>query len=130
LFQDTGAFLVSAGVENGKACQALEVIVRELEKIVAKRVKSTELQRAKDYYLGQLMLLLENTMDSMLWHGEKIMSMREFPSLAEIRSMIGEISADDVKHMAQEIFRFNRANFACIGTLDERAKQQIDKLIG
>jgi predicted Zn-dependent peptidase len=130
LFQDTGAFLVSAGVENGKACQALEVIVRELGKIAAKSIKRTELQRAKDYYFGQLMLLLENTMDSMLWHGEKIMSMREFPSLTEIRSMINEISEDEIKDMAREIFRFDRANFACIGTLDERAKQQIDKLIG
>ena len=85
LFQDAGAFLVSAGVENGKAYYAMQVIMKELEKIAQRGVKASELKRAKDYYIGNLMMLFESTMENMLWHGEKLMYLKTLPSVGDSR---------------------------------------------
>ncbi|MBN1493963.1 MAG: insulinase family protein, partial [Candidatus Omnitrophica bacterium] len=129
LFQDTGAFLISAGVENGKAYSALQVIMREVEKIRSKGVTNGELKRAKDYYLGQLMLLFESTMENMLWHGERILYLNSVMSLDEIRHMVMAVTKDDITKLAKEIFCQNGANFACIGSLRGKEKTRIDKIV-
>jgi len=56
-FEDTGAFLVHAGMDNKKVIPAIKLILEELGKARIKAVSRDEFRRAKDFYLGQLMLL-------------------------------------------------------------------------
>ena len=62
-YRDTGAFLVHAGIDNRKVCDCLTLIFKELAKVKNFPVTADELRRAKDFYLGQLALALEDTMD-------------------------------------------------------------------
>ena len=125
--QDTGSFTVSAGVETKKAPLTIRVILNELEKIKKKPVSQGELRRAKDYFLGQFCMGLEDTLDHMSWIGERALYMGDVPSRYEIEKEIESITAEDITEVAKEIFKNNHLNLALIGSLEEKAKSKIQK---
>jgi predicted Zn-dependent peptidase len=127
-FADSGMFLIHAGVDNAKLVQAVEVIARELRKIKKKLVSSNELRRAKDFYIGQLRLALESTLEHMFWIGEPTLHLNKTYSFAEVLKKIEKISPHDIRRLAQEIFKAERARLAIIGPLKE--KQGEKKLYG
>jgi predicted Zn-dependent peptidase len=70
-FYDTGAFFIHAGVDNRKVIPAVSTILNETRKISQKPVSRDEFLRAREYYTGQLLMSLEDTLDHMLWLGEQ-----------------------------------------------------------
>ena len=70
-FYDTGAFFIHAGVDNRKIASAVSTIIKEMEKIAKFKVSKDEFTRAKEYYTGQLLMSLEDTLDHMLWVGSR-----------------------------------------------------------
>lgn len=114
-FYDTGAFLVHAGIDNTKVLQALAVISKELEKISSELVTSDEFRRAKEFYLGQLELALEDTLDHMLWIGESMVALGKTHTLGEVIKEINKVSRSDIREAAKYIFTNKKINLALIG---------------
>lgn len=119
-FHDTGAFLVHAGIDNNKVGEAIPVILKEIEKIKQALVTMDEFKRAKDFYLGQLMLSLEDTLDHMLWIGETTASMDKVFALGDIVKEVNKIKRQDIKEAANYIFKENDINLALIGPLENK----------
>ncbi|MFH1046595.1 MAG: pitrilysin family protein [Candidatus Omnitrophota bacterium] len=126
-FQDSGAFIVHAGIDNRRIGEAIEVILAQLKDIKNTPVPKEELARAKEYYIGQLSLALENTSDHMLWLGESIICAQRFSTPAEIIRSIQKIQAHDVQRLAQNLFQRQRLHLALIGPLKEKEKRAIKK---
>ncbi|MBI4398370.1 MAG: insulinase family protein [Candidatus Omnitrophica bacterium] len=124
--QDTGSFTISAGVETKKAPLALRVILRELDKIRKKPVSDDELRRAKDYFLGQFYMGLEDTLDQMSWLGERALYLKDTPDPFQIRREIEKVSPEDITKTARDIFKNEHLNLALIGNLQDKVKQQIE----
>ena len=122
-FQDTGAFIVHAGIDNRKVNESIEVILKELEKAKDKLVSIDEFKRAKEFYLGQLALSLEETLDNMLWIGESTATLDEVYSLKDIFKKISKIKREDIREVAAYIFKEKGLNLALIGPLKD--SQQI-----
>ncbi len=114
-FQDTGAFLVHAGIDNRKVSEATAVILKELEKIKYRLVDDDEFKRAKEFYLGQLELALEDTMDHMLWIGESTVTLDRTYTLNEIIKEVNRVNRQDIRTVAQQIFKENKLSLAIIG---------------
>ncbi|MDD5423060.1 MAG: pitrilysin family protein, partial [Candidatus Omnitrophica bacterium] len=95
-YDDCGAFIISAGVDDKKLIEALEVILRETARMGKEPVSGEELRRAKEFYRGQLLFALEDTMSHMLWLGEKIISGEKDFSIADILKRIEAITAEDI----------------------------------
>ncbi|MDD2752041.1 MAG: pitrilysin family protein [Candidatus Omnitrophica bacterium] len=114
-FYDTGAFVVHAGIDNHKVNESIELILRELNKIKEGLVTQDEFKRAKDFYLGQLLLALEDTMDNMLWIGETTATLDRTFTIAEIISEVKKVKREDIREAARQIFRENKINLALIG---------------
>jgi predicted Zn-dependent peptidase len=117
-FQETGAFIIHAGVDNHKAEESVNVIVQELDKIKEK-VFAEELQRAKDFYLGQLIMSLEDVADYMLFMGESLISLGKVPRLKEITSQVKKVTMADIKRISRQIFDLNKISLSLIGPLGE-----------
>ena len=126
-YQDTGSVAVSAGVENKKAPLAIQVILQELGKLVRKPVFEEELRRAKDYYLGQFLMGLEDTLDRLLWVGEKVLYGEKVPSREEIAREVEKVRAEDIQKVARHIFRTARVNLTLIGPLKEKEQEKIKR---
>jgi len=118
-FQDTGAFIVHAGIDNRKVNESVELILKELEKAKYKLISIDEFKRAKEFYLGQLALSLEETLDQMLWIGESTATLDEVYSLKDITKKINKIKREDIREVADYIFQEKSLNLALIGPLKD-----------
>ena len=114
-YQETGAFIVSAGVDHKKSKDALAVILAELERITREPVKEDELNRAKEFYLGQFELGLENSMSQMLWNGENLMTLGALRDPEEIVRKIRRVTPEDLIRVASGIFKTSSLNLAMVG---------------
>ena len=127
-FQDTGAFIVHAGIDNRKVNESIEVILKELEKAKDKLVSMDEFKRAKEFYLGQLALSLEETLDNMLWIGESTATLDEVYSLKDIFKKINKIKREDIREVADYIFKEKSLNLALIGPLKDSEQSLCSQL--
>lgn len=124
-FHDAGAFTVSAGVETEKTVRAVSVILHELGKVRKSLVKEGELRRAKDYFMSQVSLGVEDTLDHLLWAGEKALCAGELPDKAEIRQKIEAVTLEDIRDIAKRIFRTKNLNLSLIGPVSDKMKREI-----
>ena len=127
-FQDTGAFIVHAGIDNRKVKDAIKLILKELKKAKDKLVTTAEFKRAKDFYLGQLMLALEDTFDHMLWIGESTATLDKVYSLKDIINEVRKIKQQDIQQVAKYIFQEKKLNLALISPLKDSEQVIYDEL--
>ena len=127
-FQDTGAFIVHAGIDNHKMTDAIKLILGELKKIQDKLVNIDELERAKEFYLGQLMLALEDTLDHMFWIGESTATLDKAYSLDEIIKEVRRVKREDIRKVANCIFQEKSLNLALIGPLKDKEHEIYSQL--
>lgn len=118
-YTDSGYLAVKAGVNNGKAVEAVRVVIQELKKARDGEITADELQKAKDNAEGSIVLGLEssddiamNYADSVLYHG-KVLTPEE--ELAKIKA----VTLDDINNVAKEIFSDERLSLALIGPFED-----------
>lgn len=126
-YHDTGLLSISAGVEKSKAPMAVNVILRELEKLSRKPVTAGELRRAKDFFMSQLYMAIEDTLEHLLWVGERVLDSGEPPDHDKIKRLIEAVTAQDIREMARRIFVNKGLNFALIGPIPPKVQSDIAK---
>jgi predicted Zn-dependent peptidase len=111
-YADTGAFVVSAGVDPDKIAPAVAAILDEMARIRDEVVPDEELARSKRYLAGRLELRMEETRHVSSWLGgqealhERVLTMDQ--ALAElngvtterIHSLAGRLIRDDGLRLA------------------------------
>ncbi len=128
-YEDTGSINISAGTENRKAAKTIAVVLQELKKLIRKPVSEGELRRTKDYFISQFLMGLEDTLDHLLWVGEKMLYSQDLPERQKIIQMIQKVSAQDVRQIARDIFQTQRFNMALIGPLKEKEQERIRQIL-
>ncbi len=125
-YRDTGAFIVHAGIDNRKVSDALSLILKELARTKHALISRDEFNRARQFYKGQLMLALEDTLDHMLWIGETTAVMDKTYSLKDIIAEVDRISRKDVQEAARQTLIQKNMNLALIGPL-KSGKQNLSR---
>jgi len=118
-YEDTGAFVVSAGVDHKKMVKSIEVILKEIGRLKTEPVSQEELGRAKEYYKGQLLFALEDTMSRMLWIGERLISGEKDFTVKAILDRIDRISPDDITRVAKDTMKNENLHLAVVGPVKE-----------
>ncbi|MFA6142563.1 MAG: pitrilysin family protein [Candidatus Omnitrophota bacterium] len=118
-YEDCGAFVVSVGVDDKKCIEALKVVLEELARMKNEPVGDEELRRAKEYYKGQLLFALEDTMSHMLWLGEKIISGEKDFSVKNILERIEKVTADDLIRVSRDMLKNENLNLSIIGPIKD-----------
>ena len=126
---DTGYFMVRAGVDNAKIVDALDLILKVLAKFATGGVKEDEFKRAQEYYMGQSLLGLEDTMDQMLWMGSGVISNDKVKSIEDIIKRIKAVTRADIKRVAQDILNPSKLNVAIIGPMTDVQQKQLRALV-
>ena len=121
-FADTGALLISAGLDTKRLSRALALILSEMRKISRQPPSSIELRHAKDYAIGQMRLGLESTANRMMWLGEHLLAYGSVQMPEEVERKIEAVTTDEVQKAAADLFRDSRLNVAVITpSKDEQA---------
>lgn len=124
-YHDTGMLSISAGVEKTKAPMAVKVILKELEKFRNTLVTEGELRRAKDYFMSQLYLAIEDTLEHLLWVGERVLDGGEVPDHDKIRKNLEAVTRKDIREVARKLFVNRGLNLALIGPIGEKVQKEI-----
>ncbi len=114
LFAETGALVVSAGLERARTGKALQLMVGEFERLAEKPVGAQELKRAKDYAIGQLQIGLESTINQMMWIGENSLAFNRLIQPDTVMEMLQAVTADEIQALAQELFQRDRLSTSII----------------
>lgn len=127
-YHETGIFGVSAGIDNAKSQEAVSVIIQELGKAAKTFVREDELTRAKEFYLGQLDLGLESTMNQMLWVGDSVNSLGRIKTYEEVMQAVQKVTLERIQEMAKQVFKIERLNLAVVGPKPESLEKSFKNL--
>lgn len=127
-YQETGAFVIKAGLKNRNLPEAVKIIMGQLHKIKKEPVGTDELSRAKEYLLSHILMEMDDTLERALWLGEKIISGDTNIMLKDVIKKIKSVSREDIRTQAQNIFKTSNLSLAVIGPA-KSAKKQINNTI-
>lgn len=114
VYEDTGALIIQAGLDKTRVEKALKLIVAELKKI-KQGVTAVELKRAKEYIFGKTALDLEDTAHLAQWYGQQELMLGRLLTPEEKKQKITAVTQKDIKIVAQDIIKINKASLAVIG---------------
>jgi predicted Zn-dependent peptidase len=121
-YHDTGAFVISAGVDPGQTGAALTAILGQLARMRDEPAPAEELQRAKEYSKGRRALRLEDTGSVAGWYGGQEILVREVLELDEVLAKLDAVTAEDIQQLARELFREEWLRLAVIGPHKDTAQ--------
>jgi predicted Zn-dependent peptidase len=114
LLQETGALVISAGLDRKRRVKAVELITGQLAIFREQPVSASELRRARDYIIGQIRLGLESTRNQMMWIGDNIMGHGKFIPPEDVIKAVSAVTADDIRTLAISILKRPLISFSMI----------------
>lgn len=114
-FDDTGAFEINAGLDPESREEALECIEREIADLTENGPRAGELDRAKRLMISQSKQAFESTASHGAWAGEGLLDFGEIPSPAAWREKILSVTDQDIRSVAQLVFKDREPATAEIG---------------
>ncbi|MFH1475941.1 MAG: pitrilysin family protein [Verrucomicrobiota bacterium] len=112
LFAETGALVISAGLDHKRHEKALELIVREIHRLKQEPINIRELERAKEYVIGHMRLGLESPSGHMMWVGDHVLNYGSVMAPETVITAIQAVQAEDIQKLADTIFRERTASLA------------------
>lgn len=128
-YTDRGAFIVRSGVTVARAHEALSVIMDEFKKLRDIKISKEELQKAKDYLIGNFSIGLETSEDVADYFGFQELLHDEILKPRDLISKIKAVTTEDIQKVLKEIMKEKNLNFAIIGPFESGEKSSFEKLL-
>ena len=130
--EDTGMFGSYAGVSPLKTDEALEVILNEIKRLCDTPVDTTELNDAKQFTKGNILLSVENTDNLMVRLAQNEIYFERYIPLEEILDNIEKVTQENILHLAQTIFKEKKIGVSVLGPVPDRnaINSLVDAYIG
>jgi predicted Zn-dependent peptidase len=125
-FRDTGLLSISAGVAIDKTRETLALTMAELARLKQETVSDAELLRAKDQLKSNIVLGLESSSSRMANLARQQMYFGRFFGVDEITREIEAVTPEDVKRLANELFRPEAMALSLLGNLGETKIERED----
>lgn len=122
VYEDTGAFVVQAGIDKKRIYGALEAIMAELTEVAREGVTDKELKKAKDYLAGRVALDLEDSSSVASWYGKQEILTEKLLTPEEKLRQYRRVTKGDLKRTARRLFRTNRLNLTLIGPFKDKKR--------
>jgi predicted Zn-dependent peptidase len=117
-YRDTGCLSVYAGTSRESAGKVVQCIVSEFRKLKSENVPDEELRRSKDQLKGSLMLSLESSTARMSSLARQEMYFDRFYSMDELIDKIENVTAEEVRELANEFFLTESIAVTVLGNLN------------
>lgn len=121
-YTDHGVFQISAGVDNKRIEEVIKAVLLECIKLKNEVVSKEELEKVKEYLIGNMKLSLESSDDIANFYGIQEVLKNKSQNIEEKAQEIRKVSASDIKKLAKEIFKNEKLNLALIGPFSDKKK--------
>lgn len=121
-YTDHGFFQVSAGVDNKRIKEVVQAVLVELKKLKKEKVNEEELNKTKEYLIGNMKLSLESSDDIANFYGGEEILKRDIKTPEQKAQELRKVTADQIQTLARDIFKEGKLNLALIGPFREKTK--------
>jgi len=123
-YTDTGTLFAQGGVDIQRIDDAVSTVVGEFSRMAAEPIEADELEKARNFAKGRLVLSLEDPKGMILFglRNEVLEGTLREPD--EVLAALDAVTIEDVQRVAQDIIREDRLNFALIGPFDDPERFQ------
>jgi len=118
-FEDIGYVYVGAGLEAKNINKAIEVIKKEIEKLIDHGVTKQELQDAKTHIRGRLTLSMEDSSAQANWYAHQALFAKKIKTQEEKLQEIEKVTAKQIQDLAKRVFKMKKMRVAIIGDVDK-----------
>ena len=125
-FKDTGAFVITAGVDPSSTYEAVPAILEQVAD-VRDSVSEEEIERAKQLVAGRLMLRMEDTRTVSAWMGSQEMLRRTILDVDDVVEKINTVTSSDLRRVAARHMVSDRLNMAVVGPC--RGRKRLSRLL-
>lgn len=124
---DTGYLVTQAGVDHQNTEKAVNLILKEYKSLKNKKVNEEELQKAKDYLKGNLILSLESSdAQAGFYAGQELLEGQILTPKEKFKK-IDKVTREEIQRISREIFQPKKLNLALIGPFKD--KKPFEKLL-
>ena len=113
-YADTGAFVVSAGVDPDRIAPAVAAILTEMARVRDEIVPEDELARSKRYLGGRLELRMEETRNLASWLGGQEALHERVLTLEEALAELNAVTSDGIHALAGRMIRDDGLRMAVV----------------
>ena len=122
-YEDTGNFVIRAGVDKKNTRKTIELILEELSRIQKEPPSKEEVKRAKDYYEGKVNLSLEDSANLAAFYGEKALFYPRISTPHQQIEKIKKVTPLQIQKVARELFQRRNLSLALIGPFKGKDKR-------
>lgn len=115
LWEDCGDLVVSAGMAPRELSRTLRLVRQEFDRIRRTAPDPAELDRARDYLVGQHELHVESTEHHMMHLGEHWLGHGALPCFDTTQSHLLAVQPSDIRRAAEQFLDFRRMSLALVG---------------
>jgi predicted Zn-dependent peptidase len=119
--RDTGAMVLHAGVEPQKAGDTLSAMIEQLQILRDEPVPVTELNKAREYTKGGILLSMEDTFANAGWVGRQELFDPQVLTVDQVIERLDAVTVADVQAIAQRLFATEKLNLAIVGPFKDEA---------
>jgi predicted Zn-dependent peptidase len=124
-YEETGQIGVYVGTREENLGPCMDVIARELADVAAGNLRPGELERAKEYIEGRILLAQESTSNRMTRLGRAFVMELELLTLRETLRRIDAVTVDELAALASELLAPERLSVAAIGPRSSRVRAAV-----
>lgn len=129
VFTDHGYLAIYTGVDNKRVSEILKAILDEVSLLKNNLVSKEELQKAKNYLIGNLFASIESSSARSQFYALEEILGRKIETPKEYADKIQKVSIEDIKRVANDIFQTNKINLSLIGPFNKEHKKEFAKII-
>jgi len=128
-FKDSGSFSIHVGLDSRNIITALDNIFRQLRLIREKEISKKELERAKEYLFGQMLMNVERASGRMFYIADSYLSTGKIYSVEKVKNIVDKIDTLSIREVAEKIFSFDRMCVSCVLRHKDRFEPKIKRFI-
>ena len=125
-FQDTGAAVISAGVDPKKLAPTVQAVLEELDRL-KEHIPEEEAHKSREFIKGRLQLRTEDTRAVASWLGGQELLRDRILTIDDVVDIIDKVNVDDMQRVASEVFQRHRMNLAVVGP--QRSAERLEALL-
>ena len=115
-FLDTGAMMVSAGVDTKNLSVAVKAILEELSRL-KETIPEVELSKAKELFKGRIWLRMEDSRSVSGWMGGQEILTGEILTVDEVIAIVDAITSEELRKLAEELLVVEQLRLAVVGPI-------------